>query len=179
MSDSSAEPGGEGLLVVGRIIRPHGIRGAVIVEAESDWPDRFSAGSSLLLETAPGRYDRVVVESTSTHKGRLLMSLRGVTDRNSAGGLKGRNLFIHACDAAPLEDGEYWAHELVGMSVADKDGRELGKVTDVICRAAQDLLVLVDGAGVEFQIPFVEEFVREVDAGRKVITVKVIEGMVP
>jgi 16S rRNA processing protein RimM len=179
LSDNAVEPGGEDLLVVGRIIRPHGIRGAVIVEAESDWPERFSAGSSLLVEAAPGRCEPVLVESSSTHKGRLLLYLAGVTDRNSAGGLKGKDLLVRACDAAPLEDGEFWAHDLVGMSAVDEDGRELGEVTEVICRAAQDLLVLADGAGAEFRVPFVEEFVMDVDEGRGVITLKVIEGMVP
>lgn len=172
------EPG-EDLLVVGRIVRPHGIRGAVIVRVESDWPERFSEGAVLLMERAPGRHERVAVASATPHKGDMLVYLTGVVDRDAAEKLKGRLLSIRACDAAPLAEGEYWAHDLVGMRVVEEDGRPLGEIRDVLCRPAQDLLVVRGEGGEEYQVPFVEEFVKRVDAPARVITLRVIDGMVP
>ncbi len=173
------EPGGEELLVVGRILRPHGLRGAVIVGVESDWPERFRDGAALLLETAPGKREEVKVESASPHKGNMLVYFSGVAGRDGAEGLKGRYLYIRACDAAPLVDGEFWVHELVGMLVIEEDGRPLGAVEDVLCQPAQDLLVVRGSGGEEYQVPFVEEFVKHVDPAGRTVTVRVIEGLVP
>ncbi len=178
MSESSDEPGGDDLLVVGRVIRPHGIRGAVIVAPESDWPERFDEGASLLMEAPGGRREHVTVESATPHKGKLLVCLAGVGDRDTAEKLNGRYLLVRARDAAPLGENEYWAHDLVGMSVVEEDGRVLGEVGEVIFGHAQDLLA-VRGVDKEFQVPLVGEFVKSVDTGERVIVVKVIEGMVP
>jgi 16S rRNA processing protein RimM len=173
------EPGGEELLVVGRILRPHGLRGAVIVGVESDWPERFREGAVLLLEAARGECEEVEVESASPHKGNALIYLSGVTGREEAEKLKGRNLYVRARDAAPLGDGEFWAHELVGMLVIEEDGSGLGQIDDVLCQPAQDLLVVRRPDGEEFRVPFVKEFVKGVDPAGRTVTVRVIEGMVP
>jgi 16S rRNA processing protein RimM len=178
LSLSSDEPGGEELLVVGRILRPHGVRGAVIVRVESDWPSRFRDGARMLLQTVSGDCREITIESCSEHKGDMLVYLPGVHEREAAQLLKGSYLLVRSCDAAPLARGEYWAHELVGMRVVTREGIDLGQVNDVICRTAQDILVVIDATGAEFQLPFVEEFVKNVDTAEKVITVKVIEGMI-
>jgi 16S rRNA processing protein RimM len=177
LSLSSDEPGGEELLVVGRILRPHGVRGAVIVRVESDWPERFRDGARLLLEKASGDRKEITVLSCSQHKGNMMVFLPGVEDRETAEQLKGSYLMVRSCDAAPLAEGEFWAHDLVGMRVVSEEGRHLGEVSDVVCRTAQDMLVVQGGAEAEFSVPFVKEFVKNVDPAEGVITVKLIEGM--
>ncbi|MHB8896488.1 MAG: ribosome maturation factor RimM, partial [Candidatus Geothermincolia bacterium] len=142
MSDEDSTPGGEELLAVGKILRPHGIRGALVVEPLTDWPERFAAGSKLLLEKSPSELALVTVESGGPHKGRFLVALEGTTDRDGAEALKGLYLMIRACDASPLGEGEYWVHELAGMKVAGEDGETLGEVIEVLCRAAQDLMLV-------------------------------------
>ncbi|MBK5092886.1 MAG: hypothetical protein JJE48_05145, partial [Actinobacteria bacterium] len=106
----SEVPGEAELLVVGRIDRPHGVRGAVIVAGMSDWPGRFSPGGRFLLEAAPSRFEDVTIRSCSSYKGRLLVSLSGIDDRDSAEVLRGCLLFIPAVEAVPLGEGEYWIH---------------------------------------------------------------------
>jgi 16S rRNA processing protein RimM len=179
LSLSSDEPGGQELLVVGKILRPHGVRGAVIVAVESDWPQRFADGARLLLQKASGDLEETTVVSCSEYKGNMLLYFPGVEDRETAERLKGCYLMVRAADAAPLADGEYWAHELEGMRVLSEDGGELGEVCEVVCRAAQDMLVVRDAKGSEFQVPFVGEFVKKVDTAGGAVTVKVIDGMVP
>jgi 16S rRNA processing protein RimM len=175
----SEVPGEDELLVVGRINRPHGVRGAVIVEGISDWPERFRPGKHLLLEVAPSRLEEVTIESCSPHKGKLLVSFAGSGDRDSAEGLRGRLLFIAASEVMPLGEKEYWIHDLTGMSVIGEDGIKLGVVTEFISGASQDLLVVEDKNAREFEIPFVEEFIEEVDREASTIRVRVIEGLVP
>ena len=179
MSEDKPSIGGEELLAVGKVLRPHGIRGALVVEPMTDWPERFSKGAKLLLERTPGRLEEVTVASGATHKGRILLALEGVCDRNGSEALRGCHLFIHPRDAFPLGEGEYWVHELVGLEVEDPRGEELGLVADVLCRRAQDLLTVRREDGTEFGIPFVERFVKEVDVERGVVKVELPEGMGP
>jgi 16S rRNA processing protein RimM len=179
LNSSSDEPGGEELLVVGRILRPHGIRGAVVVRVESDRPGRFAEGARLVLETASGDRREVTVQSCSEHRDGVLVNLPGLADRETAEKLKGSYLLVRARDADLLAKGEHWAHDLLGMRVLSEEGLHLGEVSDVVCRTVQDTLVVRDAGGMEFRLPFVGEFVKKVDPVQKVITVKVIEGMVP
>ncbi len=177
MSEEGSTRGVAGLLAVGRILRPHGIRGAVVVESLTDSPARFEPGSCLLLSKAPGEQVEVTVDSGAPHKGRFLVTLRGIADRNAAEALRGLYLMIRERDASPLAQGEFWAHELLGLKVVREGGEELGEVGEVLCRQAQDLLVVVKEDGGGFDIPFVEEFVREVDVHSGTITVALIEGI--
>lgn len=179
MSEETSAPAGSELLAVGKILRPHGIRGALVVEPLTDWPERFVAGAKMLMETPKGELVDVTVESASLHKGRYLVTIEGTSDRDGSEALRGLFLMIRACDAAPLGEGEYWAHELVGMKVVDEAGQSLGEVAEVFCREAQDLLVVAGPDETEFGIPFVKEFVREVDMPSKTITVDLPEGMEP
>lgn len=178
MSDAGT-PGPGGHLAVGRIIRPHGLRGAVIVEALSDSPERFSAGETLLLERVRASLEELTVVHAGLAGGRLVVTFVEVDGIDAAERLRGCHLFIPAERAVPLAEGEYWIHDIIGMAVIDEEGAGLGVVADYISGPVQDLLVVRDTAGGEFQVPFVEEFVRSVDAGQARITVRLIRGMGP
>ena len=155
------------LLEVGRIVRPHGIRGEVVVEAVSNRPERFMAGSEL---TAGGR--RFVVLRAGLQGGpepagrvsrrRWIVAFDGIEDRNQAETLRGTVLLGEPLAGEAGED-ELWVHELVGAEVSDPSGKPLGRVTAVEANPASDLLVLEAGG----LVPMV--FVVEVAPGRVVI----------
>lgn len=128
----SAEGGG--LLEVGRIVKPHGIRGEVIVELVSNRPEQRLASGSVL---ASPKGD-LEVQAASPHQGRWIVAFTGVADRNAAETLRGVVL-----SAAPLEDDDaLWVHELIGAEVVDTAGRSYGPVEAVEANPASDLLVL-------------------------------------
>jgi 16S rRNA processing protein RimM len=166
MSDSAAA-GGSKQLEVGRIVRAHGIRGEVIVEAVSNRPERFAAGSELTAESGvfvvlragphggPERAGRV-------SRSRWIVAFEGVVDRTQAETLRGTVLFGEPL-AGDSDGDELWVHELVGAEVTDPSGTVLGRVVAVEANPASDLLVLEDGA----LVPMV--FVVEVAPGRVVI----------
>lgn len=148
-------PDSQGLVVVGRVVRPHGIRGEVAVEVLSDRPERFEPGSILRGE---GR--SLVVETSRPHKGRLLVRFESVADRTAAERLRGLTL-----EAEPLEPAEtdtYFAHELMGMRVRDEDGADLGAVAAMIELppvASYDLLEIARGDGTSWLLPATDEYV--------------------
>ncbi len=160
-------------LVVGRVGRPHGLRGEVIIEVRTDDPpQRFAVGS--VLATEPAERGPLTVSATRWHSGRLLVAFEGCGDRDAAEALRDTLLEIDSADLQPLaEPGEFYDHDLIGLDVVTVVGELVGTVTDVL-HHGQDLLV-VDGsgarAGAEILIPFVTAIVPDVDlaAGRLII----------
>jgi len=139
-ADTGAAPGSGGppMLVVGRIVKPHGLRGDVIVSLTTNRDERVAPGSA--LRTADGREFQVV--RSSSHQGRFIVTFDGVAGIDAAEQLRDTDLF-----ASPLEDPDaLWIHDLIGSVVEDRRGTELGTVVSVEANPASDLLVLEDGA---------------------------------
>lgn len=125
------------LLEVGRVVRPHGIRGEVIVELVTNRTERLAPGSRLRAGER-----EVEVARSRLHKGRFIVAFAGVTDRDAAESLRGAVL-----RAEPLVDPDaLWVHELIGSEVVDLAGRHHGRVEAVEANPAADLLVLSSGA---------------------------------
>lgn len=149
-------------VLVGRIAKPHGIRGEVAVELLSDRLERFAPGALL---HAAGRTLRVV--ASRPHQGRLLLTLEGITDRGAAERLRGAAL---EAERGEVPDSDtYLASELVGMAVLDEDGRALGVVDALIelpVAAGYDLLEVRRADGSTWLLPAVDAYVEvEQDRG--------------
>jgi 16S rRNA processing protein RimM len=147
-------------LVVGRIGRPHGLRGEVVVTFTSNRPERWQVGSVLYAGAR-----QLKVTAARPHLGRMLLCFEDVGDRDAAETLRGVVLRADplATTGAELDDGELWVHEIVGCSVVDRAGVLLGEVVAVEANPAHDLLVLDGGA----LIPVV--FIAEHAGGRVVV----------
>ncbi|TDD34811.1 ribosome maturation factor RimM [Nonomuraea terrae] len=157
-------------LVVGRIGRPHGVRGDVTVEVRTDDPElRFAPGIS--IATDPAERGPLVVEGRRWHKGMLLVTFEGVADRDAAEELRGTMLVIDSAEVAPLDDpDEFHDHQLIGLTVETVAGEQVGEVEDVL-HHGQDLLVVRRKGQDDALIPFVKTLVPVVDveAGRLVV----------
>ena len=143
------------LLEVGRVVKPHGIRGEVVVDLVSNRPEQRLAEGSV-LESDWGALE---VVASRPHQGRWIVAFAGVADRNGAEALRGAVLSAEALD----EDGALWVHELVGAEVVAVDGARLGVVAAVEANPASDLLVL-DGGGL---VPLT--FLVRAEEGRLVV----------
>ncbi|WP_043634909.1 ribosome maturation factor RimM [Nonomuraea candida] len=157
-------------LVVGRIGRPHGVRGDVTVEVRTDDPElRFAAGTA--IATDPADRGPLVVAGRRWHKGMLLVSFEGVADRDAAEELRGTMLVIDSAEVTPPEDpDEFHDHQLIGLAVQTVAGEPVGEVEDVL-HHGQDLLVVRRKGQEDALIPFVKALVPEVDleGGRLVV----------
>jgi 16S rRNA processing protein RimM len=168
-------------LVVGRITRPHGVRGEVSVEVHTDEPERrFAVGS--VLATDPAEAGPLAVASVRWHTGRLLVGFAGITDRTAASELTGSWLSVDSSQlpAAPGPD-EFRDHELIGLAVRTCTGEAVGEVTDVL-HHGQDLLVVRrparDGAAAQDTlVPFVKAIVPEVDVAAGVLVIDPPPGL--
>jgi 16S rRNA processing protein RimM len=159
------------LLTVGQIVRPHGVRGEVLVDVRTDEPEaRFTVGATLATEN--GGPPSLTVESVRPHQGRLLVVFDGVYERDLAEELRGVRLCVDSEQvAAPEDPDEFHDHQLVGLHAVDPAGEALGEVTGVDHAPASDLLVLRRPDGRSALVPFVKAIVPQVDlaAGRVVV----------
>ncbi|MFI0353996.1 ribosome maturation factor RimM [Actinomadura sp. 9N407] len=157
-------------LVIGRVGRPHGIRGELTIDVRTDDPDlRFAAGTE--LATDPAATGPLMVEQTRWHSGRLLVRFAGVGDRDAAEELRGVWLVVDPEDVPVLDDpDEFHDQQLIGLTVVTVEGDEVGAVAE-IRHHGQDLLVIRRADGGETLVPFVAALVPEVDVpgGRLVI----------
>jgi 16S rRNA processing protein RimM len=150
-------------VTVGRIGRPHGIRGDVVVGVRTDEPEaRFAVGAR--LDTDPPGKGPLTVAAIRWQSGDLIVRFKGIKDRTMAGELGGTWLSIDSAALAPLDDpDEFRDHEPVGLTVRTATGVVVGEVTDVL-HHGQDLLAIKPaGAGAEILVPFVKAIVTEVD----------------
>jgi 16S rRNA processing protein RimM len=152
-------------LAVGRILRPHGVRGELVVEVRTDDPElRLAAGA--VLATEPAAAGPLTVVRSRWHSGRLLVSFKGFDDRNEAERLRGVLLLVDSAELEDLADSdEFRDHQLIGLIVIGPDGEQVGEITDVL-HYGQDLLVVAGSgkrAGTEIMVPFVSAMVPDVD----------------
>jgi 16S rRNA processing protein RimM len=166
-------------LVVGRVIKAHGIAGEVVVEIRTDDPDaRFAAGSSLRGRPSRGGPEsRYVVESVRDHGARLLIRLDGVADRNAAESLKGTVFVVDSGDLPPIEDpDEFYDHQLEGLQVMTTTGAAVGSVAEVLHTEAGELLSVRTDEG-EVLVPFVSAIVTSVSLADRTIVIDPPEGL--
>lgn len=162
-------------VVVGRIGKPHGIRGEVTLDVRTDEPERRFAPGTTLRAEAPAGADRrpstLTVARARWHQSTLLVTFEELADRNAAEAARGT--VLHAtigADEVPEDPDEYYDHQLVGLDVVDLDGTHLGTVKGLVHGAAQDLLSVRAADGRDALVPFVSALVPEVDlAGGRVV----------
>lgn len=163
-------------VLVGRIGRPHGVRGEVVVESESDVPERFSVGAELELVTAQGRRS-VRLEAVRTHRQRLLVRFEGIADRDEAESLRGATLEVSVDRTPPPEADTYYYFELAGCRCRDRLHGDLGRVVDLIEDGGGLLLEVSDGERT-LMIPFVRRFLVAVDRGARAIELDLPAGLI-
>lgn len=161
------------LLTVGRVVRPHGVRGEVVVEVRTDEPEARYAPGAVLRAERTGQAERtaLTVRSVRPHQGRLIVAFEGVPDRTAAEPLRGTLLQVDSESvASPSDPDEFHDHQLIGLAAVDPAGEPLGTVVRIDHAPAADLLVLERPGGRTALVPFVAAIVREVElAGGRVV----------
>jgi len=163
----------DGRVVVGRVGRPHGVRGEVTVLPAGDDPGDYGRGTILRA----GERD-LEVRSARPYRDRgLIVAFTGLRDRNEAETLRGALLTRAAAERRAPAEGEFWSSSLVGLEAVTLGGTVLGRVSDVVVGALQDRLVITTPRGQEVEVPFVEGMVADPAGGRIVIDPP--EGLFP
>jgi len=160
-------------LVVGRILAPWGYRGEVKVEILTDFPERFSRLREILVgdERRPYR-----VQAARLHKGAILLKLGGIDTPEQADALRGEILYVPLSEAMPLGKGEYYHHQILGLTVWTVEGENLGRISEILETGSNDVYV-VTGEGREVLVPALKSVIREVDLEHGRMTVALPPGL--
>jgi len=165
------------MAVVGRIARAHGLRGQVILNAETDFPEeRFQPDAELFIERG-GHVEALRIATVRFHRDRPVIGFRGVGTMNDAMALSGQELRVPADRLTALPANVFYRHDLVGCRVVTTAGAEVGVVTGVEGTMGGSRLVVAGAAG-EVLVPFAAEICPEIDPPGKRIVIDPPEGLV-
>lgn len=163
-------------VAVGRVVRPHGVRGVLLVTAISPLLDSLREGSTVWLGD---RELHSTVSYIRPHRQRYLLALDNLTDREQAEAWREAEISVAMDAQTNLPEGSYFYWQVLGLQVKTEKGESLGQVASIIETGANDVYVVRDEAGSEILLPAIAEVVQEVDLQTGVITVHLIPGLRP
>jgi len=170
-----AHPGEPRYLAVGRIVRPWGVRGELKVEILTEDPTRFEQLETVYVGPQFLPYH---LERARLHQGTVLLKLVGCDDRNAAEALRDLLVQVAMEDALPLEEGECWVYQILGLEVWTTENDLLGVVREVLETGANDVYVVRDRGGRQVLIPALKSVVLEVNLDAGQMLVELPEGLV-
>ncbi len=178
----SSETSGD-FVTLARVVKTQGRYGEVAAEIHSDVPGRFAEGMKLFAlpkveqDLAEAARRELEVEDLWPHKGLLVLKFHGVDSMNDAELLIGSELQVPRIQRADLETGWNYVSDLIGCTVLDH-AREIGRIEDVQFGAGEaPLLIVADGAGKKFDVPFAEAYLAGVDTAQRQVRMNLPEGM--
>jgi 16S rRNA processing protein RimM len=176
-NDSGSSTAGEpDFLVVGKLGRPHGVHGEIVMEVYSDFPERIQPGVVFYIGQ---EHQRQVLLTRRPHSRGLLVKFEGFQDRDQAAFLRNQLVYVSTADRPHLAQGEYYHHQLIGLQVFDDSGQMLGHVDRILETGANDVCVILNSAGKEILIPAIDPVILDIDLESKILRVHLLEGLLP
>lgn len=163
---------------VGKIVNTHGIRGEVRVISRTDFAEeRYKIGNVLYIFMENKPPVEVKVASHRVHKSFDLLTFEGYDNINLVEPFKGAMIKIPETQLQPLNEGEYYFHEIIGCTVVTEDGEPIGEIKEILTPGANDVWVVKRKKGGDVLIPYIDDVVKQVDIENKTITIHVMEGL--
>lgn len=172
-SPTAGEPD---FLVIGKLVKPHGISGEIVMEIYTDFPERIQPGEVFYIG---GGYLPHKLVNRRPHARGLIVKFEGYHDRDKVGELRNKIVYVRTADRPPLEQGEYYHHQLIGMQVMDETGNLLGRVERILSTGANDVYVVDEPGGGEILIPAIDSIMVGIDLEAGILQVQLLPGMRP
>lgn len=162
---------------VGKIVNTHGIRGEVRVMPTTDFvEERFKKGQDLYLQKGAEPL-KLTVENARQHKGFVLVKFVDYDNINDVQNFRDHELMVSAEDQQPLDDGQYYYHQIIGLSVQTVDGENLGTIKEILSPGANDVWVVQRPNQKDLLLPVIDDVVKEVNLEAQLVTVELMEGL--
>ncbi len=166
--------GGPAFLVVGKVRRPHGVRGDVVVEIYKDFPEKLYPEKIVFLGE---HHDKLIITRRRPHNEGLLLGFEGVSSPEQAGRFRNQIVSIALSETKELTARKYNFLELIDLNVVDEEGNNLGKLTEILKTGANDVYVVNDSNGHELLLPAIPDVVLSVDLASNTIKVHLLPGL--
>ncbi len=154
-------------VIIGKIVAPHGVRGDIRILPLTEKPEQFLKLNYLLLDNG----QRLRIVNVRFHKKMILASAEEITSMNEAELLRGKNVSIFSEDLPPLEEGRFYVSDLLGLKVSLEDGKDLGRLKDIISTGNNDVYVIEVPGDKDILLPALKIYVKKIDLNEKLIVV--------
>ena len=161
-------------VVVGRVVRPHGVRGALVVHALSPIIRSVTPGSQIFVGNPPSKIE---ILEFRPHRDRYLMTLPGCTTREQADRYRGAEINLRFDEVEPLPDGEYYYWQILGLEVSTVEGKSLGQVVQILETGANDVYIVRDADGKDQLLPAIKQVIKEIDLDGGRLIVELLPGL--
>ncbi|MDQ6833188.1 MAG: ribosome maturation factor RimM [Chloroflexota bacterium] len=159
-------------LMIGIIGAPHGINGAMRIRIISDFPERLTTLTHVFIGDDPQRRRLRSLRGASPS---AVLEINGISSRDEASMYRGMSLYMDIRDAKPLDEGEYYWHQLIDMIVVNAAGETLGTLTGILQTGANDVYVVTQPDGAELLLPAIKDVVLEIDLPHNRMVAKPLE----
>lgn len=164
-------------LAIGHVLRPHGVRGELLLETLTEFPDHLAEVETVYLGEAGAESPQPhPLRRARLHRRDLLIQLADCLDRDAAEAYRGQMVFIQTEQAAPLPPGRYYHHQIIGLAVVTDEGEVLGEVAEILETGANDVYVVAGPSG-EILLPALQSVIQHIDLDSKRMTVHLLEGL--
>lgn len=163
-------------LVIGEVVKPHGVRGEMRIRPHTELPERFAWLEQIYMDAERPR--AIKVESVRFHKQWVLLKLADYNDRNAVESLRGELLLVPEAEALPLKEDEYYLYELEGLAVFSDTGEALGELREVLETKANNVFIVQGDRG-EILLPDIPEVVQHIDFENGRLIVHLLPGLLP
>jgi 16S rRNA processing protein RimM len=162
-------------LLVGRVVRPHGVRGDLMVQPLSEILDSVRPGARVFVG---GRAHPIALVSLRRHGRAYLMRLEGCGSRESAESFRGEEVRVRMEETAPLAPGRYYYWQIIGLRVVTEEGQPLGVVRQILETGANDVYIVGPDTGKDILLPAISSVIRKIDLDKGEMVVRLIPGLV-
>lgn len=167
----------EDYLLLGKVLRPHGLGGLLRVASYAESAGSFLAARTVFLEDRKGGWRKDEVVSIHPHKRALLMKLKGLNTIEEAEEVRGASIFVAKDLLGGKGEGEFFWHEIIGLEVYLKTGSYVGEVRDILSTGGNDIYVVRKGEA-EVLVPAVQGIVEDIDLEAKRMVISDVEGLI-
>jgi 16S rRNA processing protein RimM len=172
----SPMPGEPVFLVIGKLRRPHGLKGDMLMEVLTDFPERIKAGERVFVGE---KFEELQFKSCFWHGTLMRISFEGINNPELVGEFRNTYVYVRRDDSPELPEGEYYHHQFIGLKILSDKGESLGVITSILETGANDVLNVMDDRGREVLIPVIGQVIRDVNFDTGTITVHLIPGLIP
>lgn len=164
------------MILIGRIINPHGVRGYIKIKPFTDFLERFDKGNFIKVKINDSVFE-FLIEDSFLHKEFICLKLKNIDNYDDAIRLKGNEIIIYEDELKQLDKDYYYIHDLIGLSVFDKNDNIIGVVTDFYNFVSNDAFEIKLTNGEKILYPMLKQFIEYIDLEKKIIKLKNHEGM--
>ena len=163
-------------LAVGLLRRPHGVRGEIMLEIQTEHPDQFKTGAVFYIGEEHIAY---TIASKRIHNKGFLLSFEGINDRDEISRLRNHYVYANIADLPPLADGKFYDYQLIGLEVIEEEsGKTLGVLKEIIKTGANDVYLVRSESGTEILLPAIPDVILDIDLADRKMNVYLLPGLV-